>query len=105
MLREALCVLPKELQAECKAWDPQFDDEMRLLSLIICSSPQPLFHDLGPYAWRTFAYPWDAAAGTHMLASRATDRNGSVQPEIPPQNERGYGHNGWRDPAVTVEIA
>lgn len=61
--------------------------------------------DLGPYAWRTFAYPWDAAAGTHMLASRATDRNGSVQPEIPPQNERGYGHNGWRDPAVTVEIA
>ena len=25
-----------------------------------------------------------------MLASRATDRNGSVQPEIPPQNERGY---------------
>lgn len=61
--------------------------------------------DLGPYAWRTFSYPWDAAAGTHMLASRATDRNGSVQPEIPPQNERGYAHNGWRDPAVTVEIA
>ncbi|MEC8511578.1 MAG: sulfite oxidase [Planctomycetota bacterium] len=61
--------------------------------------------DLGRYAWRTFAYPWDAAAGTHVLASRATDRNGSVQPETPPQNERGYAHNGWRDPAVTVEIA
>lgn len=61
--------------------------------------------DLGRYAWRTFALPWDAAAGTHMLASRATDANGNVQPEMPPQNERGYAHNGWRDPAVSVEIA
>lgn len=61
--------------------------------------------DLGPFAWRTFSMPWEAKAGTHVLASRATDRDGKTQPETPEQNERGYAHNGWRDPAVTVEIA
>ncbi|MEM9382801.1 MAG: sulfite oxidase [Planctomycetota bacterium] len=60
--------------------------------------------DLGPYAWRQFALPWDAKAGTHTLCSRAKDASGTSQPEDRMENERGYAHNGWRDPGVTVEV-
>lgn len=61
--------------------------------------------DLGPYAWRPFVVIADLAAGTHMLASRATNEAGDVQPEDFPPNERAYGHNGWRAHAVDVTVA
>lgn len=61
--------------------------------------------DLGPFAWRTFRLKWNATAGSHNLASRARDASGSVQPELRKENERGYAHNGWKDPSVTVEVA
>jgi sulfite oxidase len=61
--------------------------------------------DLGPYAWRVFALPVDLGAGTHVLASRATDAAGNVQPDSTPPNGGGYSYNGWRGPAVTVEVA
>lgn len=61
--------------------------------------------DMGPYAWRPFVATVDLAAGTHLLASRATAAGGSVQPEDFPANERGYGHNGWRDHAVEVTVS
>ncbi|MEM6571569.1 MAG: sulfite oxidase [Planctomycetota bacterium] len=60
--------------------------------------------DLGRYAWRQFALPWSATPGTHTLCSRAKDASGKVQPENRMENERGYAHNGWRDPGVTVEV-
>lgn len=60
--------------------------------------------DLGPAAWRRFAYEFQAEAGEYMLASRATDTNGDTQPEQRLENERGYAHNGWRDHAVRVEV-
>ncbi|WP_299844446.1 sulfite oxidase [uncultured Jannaschia sp.] len=61
--------------------------------------------DLGPYAWRPFVVIADLEAGTHTLASRATNANGDVQPEDFPPNERAYGHNGWRAHAVDVTVA
>lgn len=61
--------------------------------------------DMGPFAWRPFVAMVDLAAGTHLLASRATSVDGSVQPEDFPANERGYGHNGWRDHAVEITVS
>lgn len=60
---------------------------------------------LGPAAWRQFTYVFDANAGEHVIASRATDAKGDVQPEEERPNDHGYGHNGWRDPAVTIQVA
>ncbi len=65
----------------------------------------PISPDLGEYAWRQYAIQWDAPVGKHLLASRAKDAAGNVQPEIRMENERGYKHNAWRDPGVTIEIA
>jgi sulfite dehydrogenase len=61
--------------------------------------------DLGRFAWRQFVLPARLQAGTHVIASRATGANGQVQPEQRLENERGYGHNGWRDHAVRVTVA
>ena len=61
--------------------------------------------DLGKYAWRTFVLAADLKPGTHEIASRATDAAGNVQPENFEENERAYGHNGWRAHAVSVTVA
>ena len=61
--------------------------------------------DLGQYAWRVFSLEADLKPGTYTLASRATDTAGNVQPVDRVENERGYGHNGWRDHAVDVRVA
>ena len=59
--------------------------------------------DLGPYAWRQFHRSMDLPLGTHQLFSRARDRDGNVQPERRTENDRGYGHDGWRDMGVAFE--
>ncbi len=61
--------------------------------------------DLGRYAWRLFALRMDLPAGHHLLASRATDALGTIQPEDTPPNGGGYSYNGWRGPAVPFEAA
>ncbi|MED5618323.1 SorT family sulfite dehydrogenase catalytic subunit [Ideonella sp. BN130291] len=61
--------------------------------------------DLGKYAWRQFALPVDLAAGTHVIASRATDAAGNVQPEQRLENVGGYNNNSWADHAVKVTVA
>lgn len=61
--------------------------------------------DLGRYAWRQFVLPAKLDAGSYIIASRATDANGNVQPAERLENERGYGHNGWRDHAVRMTVA
>ena len=60
--------------------------------------------DLGRYAWRQFVLPVQLSAGSHTLVSRATDAAGNTQPAERVENERGYGHNGWRDPAVKLMV-
>lgn len=61
--------------------------------------------DLGRYAWRPFVLEADLKPGKYTLASRATDADGQSQPENFPENERGYGHNGWRRHAVDLTVA
>jgi len=60
--------------------------------------------DLGPNAWRSFVLPVELAPGQHRFVSRATDTEGDTQPRDLTPNERGYGHNGWYDPALEVEV-
>ena len=61
--------------------------------------------DIGKYAWRQFVLPVRLAPGRHVLASRATDAAGKVQPRERPENSGGYNNNGWADHAVTVTVA
>jgi len=60
--------------------------------------------DLGKYAWRTFALPINLPAGTHTLVSRVTNAAGESQPELRPENNRGYNHNGWRDHGLNITV-
>ena len=60
--------------------------------------------DLGPNAWRVFSFTTTLPAGAHTIVSRATDTKGDVQPRGRVENERGYGHNGWLDAALTVNL-
>lgn len=60
--------------------------------------------DLGRFAWRVFALPVELAPGKYVLASRATDARGNVQPEETPVNGGGYSHNGWRGPSLAIEM-
>ncbi|WP_111494321.1 SorT family sulfite dehydrogenase catalytic subunit [Marinobacter bohaiensis] len=61
--------------------------------------------DLGPFAWRPFVLAADLSAGEYRMVSRATDAKGNSQPRERPDNERGYGHNGWEDHGVTVTVS
>jgi len=61
--------------------------------------------DLGPNAWRTFSLEANLPEGDHLLVSKATDTAGESQPEHFPANHRGYGHNGWRDHGLAVDVS
>lgn len=61
--------------------------------------------DMGKYAWRQFVFQTKLPKGTHVLASRATDVKGNVQPEHRVENQSGYNNTSWRDHAVTVTVA
>ncbi len=61
--------------------------------------------DLGKYAWRQFVLQARLPAGTHTLASRATDTAGNVQPETRSENQSGYNNASWADHAVKVTVA
>ena len=70
-------------------------------------------------AGRLFSYEWDAAPGTHILLSRATDEEGRTQPVrisdpdeyegaldegLFPWNEGGYAANAYVPNAVEVTV-
>lgn len=60
--------------------------------------------DLGKFAWRQFALEVRLPAGTHTLASRATDASGNVQPQERIENTGGFSNTSWADHAVTVTL-
>jgi mono/diheme cytochrome c family protein len=61
--------------------------------------------DLGANAWRTFSLDAELDNGEYLLVSRATDKTGAQQPADFPANQRGYGHNGWRDHGLSVAVS
>jgi DMSO/TMAO reductase YedYZ molybdopterin-dependent catalytic subunit len=52
--------------------------------------PATLLEDRGPRAWRQFVWRWDAAPGDYLLASRAIDLAGNIQPTTVAFNQKGY---------------
>jgi hypothetical protein len=57
---------------------------------------------LGPYAWVRFTAEWDAEPGARVLACRARDASGLVQPDAGAWNLGGYANNGVQRIAVEV---
>ncbi|GGG55553.1 sulfite oxidase [Pseudohongiella nitratireducens] len=60
--------------------------------------------DLGPNAWRSFILPMELSAGRHRFVSRATDISGDTQSRDAIPNHRGYGHNGWYDHGLEINV-
>ena len=56
----------------------------------------------GPWAWRGWSFDWDAVPGEHVLACRATDANGNVQPDVPAPDVGGFGNNATHRVSITV---
>lgn len=52
-----------------------------------------LGQQVGPYAWRSWSFDWQAQPGQHTLCVRATDTEGNVQPVDQPWNYQGMGNN------------
>ncbi len=57
---------------------------------------------VGEFAWRAWSFEWPAEPGEHVLACRATDSSGAVQPVEPPWTEQGMGNNLVQRVDVTV---
>jgi sulfane dehydrogenase subunit SoxC len=57
---------------------------------------------VGEFAWRGWSFDWDAATGEHVLACRATDVAGNVQPLEAPWNYQGMGNNVVQRISITV---
>jgi sulfite oxidase len=56
----------------------------------------------GPFAWRFWEADVAVETGAAVLAVRATDSAGGVQPETATWNFKGYLYNGWHRIAVTA---
>ena len=54
------------------------------------------------YSWQAWKFVWQAAAGEHELACRATDAAGRTQPLEAPWDVSGFGNNGVQRIHVTV---
>ena len=61
--------------------------------------------DLGVNGWRTFSVDAELTEGHYLMVSRATDTQGDTQPAVFPPNQRGYGHNGWRDHGLSITVS
>jgi sulfite oxidase len=56
-------------------------------------NPATLGREQSRYAWRLWAYAWNAKGGDYVLQSRATDSRGRVQPTEAAWNPSGYLYN------------
>ena len=59
---------------------------------------------LGEAAWVGWRFDWDAAPGSYVVSSRATDAAGNTQPLEPPWNLKGYANNAVERLAVVVRL-
>jgi sulfane dehydrogenase subunit SoxC len=64
--------------------------------------PADLGAPLGPNAWCSWTYRWEARPGDHVLSCRARDVRGNEQPDKPNWNVGGYENNAVQRVAVTV---
>ena len=55
-----------------------------------------------PHAWQGWSADWHATPGEHVLACRATDAAGNVQPLEPPFDLSGFGNNSVQRITLTA---
>ncbi len=55
-----------------------------------------------PFGWRLWEAEVSLPRGSAVLAARAWDSTGAVQPEVPPWNFKGYLFNGWHRVPVSA---
>jgi DMSO/TMAO reductase YedYZ molybdopterin-dependent catalytic subunit len=60
-------------------------------------------HGLGRWAWRRWRFDWDAQPGRNVLACRASDEAGNVQPVEARWNVGGYANNAVQRVVVNTE--
>jgi sulfane dehydrogenase subunit SoxC len=58
--------------------------------------------ELGRWAWQRWDYDWDATPGERVLACRAADAAGNVQPAEPVWNVGGYANNAVQRVDIVV---
>jgi DMSO/TMAO reductase YedYZ molybdopterin-dependent catalytic subunit len=58
---------------------------------------------VGPFAWRSWSFDWEATPGEHELSCRATDALGQQQPLEQVWNEGGYANNMVQTIRLRVE--
>jgi len=58
--------------------------------------------NLGRYTWVRFDFPWEAAAGNHVIETRTTDNVGTTQPEQIPLNTLGMAN--WSIPKFRIQV-
>jgi DMSO/TMAO reductase YedYZ molybdopterin-dependent catalytic subunit len=69
--------------------DVRIGDDDRWLGASLLEDPEP-------GAWRQWRLRWEPSRrGRYVIAARATDSMGQVQPESPPWNRSGYLWNGF----------
>lgn len=56
-----------------------------------------------PYSWARFEFDWEATAGKQFLMTRATDKDGKIQPDTVAFNELGINCNAI--PKFEVDVA
>jgi DMSO/TMAO reductase YedYZ molybdopterin-dependent catalytic subunit len=64
--------------------------------------PATLGEPAGPHTWTPWRFTWNATAGEHILAARATDVTGNTQPLEAFWNLQGMAQNGVERIAVHV---
>ena len=66
-------------------------------------SPTQLGEPVSAFAWREWAFQWDAKPGRYTLCVRGTDSQGNTQPVGQPWNYQGMGNNMVQRVEVLVE--
>ena len=96
-------VQPGEVQIRGRAWSgtapiSQVEVAVNRSWHVATLDPAPV----GEWAWHGWSWTWNAEPGEHMLACRATDAAGNVQPTEQVWNVLGVGNNAAQQVAVTV---
>ena len=85
-----------------RAWSGEAEVTLVEIGVNGSWSEAPLDPPLGEFAWRGWTFEWDASAGEHELACRATDAEGNAQPVDQPWNYHGLSNNMVQRVSVVV---
>jgi DMSO/TMAO reductase YedYZ molybdopterin-dependent catalytic subunit len=86
-----------------RAWSGESAVERVVVGVDGTWTEAELSPSVGPFAWRSWTFDWQATPGSHELSCRATDAMGRSQPLEPAWNEGGYANNMVQTVRLYVE--